>query len=402
MGRVIYLRPDHVEPGQLLRLARERAGLTHAAIAPLLAHAIGRPELSPATVRAWERGTVRVPAGVIEAAHLIASVAPPATATATTAAATDATDSSESRAQAVETVMQSFRDADRRVGGGFIYGSVIQYLKREIAPRLIHSDEELFDAAAALTEMAGWMAHDAGHDDFAQRHFGRALRFSSMTDDVELTAHIHASLSHLAMHQGRPREALQRAQAGLSLLNRHPHHPALTARLHAMQARALACLRRRADCARALQKAELALDRTHSGEPSRWASPFDHGSLAAEACQTMDTLGDLPSARKHAEQIISLRDGNHVRSRAFGQLRLASILVGQGEIDHACATAVDALQHSAGVSSGRVAQLIRSLHISLTAHPAAADAEPAVAALATALARPDPLRLLTTPRSLDT
>jgi hypothetical protein len=130
-------------------------------------------------------------------------------------------------------------------------------------------------------------------------------------------------------------------------------------------------------------------------------SPFDHGSLAAEACQSMDTLGDLRSARKHAEQIISLRDGDHVRSRAFGQLRLASILVGQGEIDHACATAVDALQHSAGVSSGRVSQLIRSLHITLTAHPAASDAEAALAALTSALARPDPVRLLTTARSLD-
>jgi hypothetical protein len=266
MGRVIYLRPDHVDPGQLLRLARERAGLTHVAIAPLLAHAIGRPELNPATVRAWERGTARVPAEVIEAAQLLASVAPPLTAaSSTTAAATGGTHSSTSLSEAVQAVMESFRDADRRVGGGFIYGSVIQYLEQEIAPRLIHGDEELFDAAAALTEMAGWMAHDAGHDDLAQRHFSRALRFSSMTDDVELTAHIHASLSHLAMHQGRPRDALQRAQTGISLLNRHPHHPALTARLHAMQARALACLRRRTDCARALQKAELALDRTHPG-----------------------------------------------------------------------------------------------------------------------------------------
>jgi hypothetical protein len=80
MGRLIYLHPNHAEPGQLLLLARERAGLTHAEIAPLLGDAIGRPELNPATVRAWERGTVRVPTKIVDAAHRIASTGTPRTA----------------------------------------------------------------------------------------------------------------------------------------------------------------------------------------------------------------------------------------------------------------------------------------------------------------------------------
>lgn len=253
MGRLIYLHPEHDEPGQLLLLARERSGLTHAEIAPLLGEAIGRPELNPATVRAWERGTVRMPAEVVDAARLIASTATRRT-PGNSSPDTGEPDAAPTGAS-IERVMQSFREADRRVGGGYIYGSVIRYLEDEIAPSLVHSSDDRFDAAAALTEMAGWMAHDAGHDDLAQRHFSRALQFASMSKDVELTAHIHASLSHLAMTRDRPRDALRRAQAALAHLNRHPHHPALTARLHAMQARALAYLRRRADCARALHKA---------------------------------------------------------------------------------------------------------------------------------------------------
>jgi hypothetical protein len=237
MGRLIYLRPRNAEPGQLLILARQRAGLTHAEIAPILGDAIGRPELNPATVRAWERGTVQVPARVLDAAHRIASTDPPPS---DLGSSPNASEPGAAGHYAVEHAMQSFREADRRVGGGYMYGSVIRYLKDEIAPSLVDSSEDRFSAVAALTEMAGWMAHDAGHDDLAQQHFSRALQFTAMSNDVELTAHVHASLTHMAMQQDRPRDALRRAQAALSLLNRHPHHPALTARLQAMRARALA------------------------------------------------------------------------------------------------------------------------------------------------------------------
>lgn len=135
------------------------------------------------------------------------------------------------------------------------------------------------------------------------------------------------------------------------------------------------------------------------GQPIRPRFPC-RGSLPS--LQAFETLGDLPDARRHAELVITLRDGNHVRSRAFGQLRLASILLAQGEIDHACTITVDALQQSDGVSSRRVSELVRSLHTSLTPHAAVSEAQPAVNALTTALARPDPLHLIRTTHSLDT
>jgi hypothetical protein len=64
----------------------------------------------------------------------------------------------------------------------------------------------------------------------------------------------------------------------------------------------------------------------------------------------MRQLGDLGQARHQAEQIIVLRPGHRTRSRAFGQLALAGILIAQGEVDHACAIAADALSatHSLG------------------------------------------------------
>lgn len=58
------------------------------------------------------------------------------------------------------TTMQSFRSADRKVGGGHLYSTVISYLQSDIAPRLFEGDCDadsrmVFTAAAGLTEMAG-------------------------------------------------------------------------------------------------------------------------------------------------------------------------------------------------------------------------------------------------------
>jgi transcriptional regulator with XRE-family HTH domain len=63
--------------------------------------------------------------------------------------------------------MRAFRTADLQAGGGHLYASVVRYLQADMAPRLFGTDAgasnpALFAAAAALTEMAGWMARPAG------------------------------------------------------------------------------------------------------------------------------------------------------------------------------------------------------------------------------------------------
>jgi hypothetical protein len=391
MAHVIPFTPRNASPSGLLRAARERSGLGHAEFAAFLGRAVGRPELSPGTIRAWESSTIPPPTTVLEAAQRLVRGAPPdRTAEIDGTVVPGATFVLTALPPAlpgdttVEAVMQAFRDADRQVGGGYMYGAVVRYLEHEVAPMLFTGTSDQFCAAAALTEMAGWMAHDAGDDALAHQHFDRALRFASATDDVELTAHVHASLSHLAQQLDRPRDGLRIAQAGRAILRRRQHHPALGARLHAMEARAFATLRRRADCERALLAAERALDRTYAVPPSTWVSPFDRASLAAEASVCMQQLQQLAAARAHSEQVLALRSNGHTRSRAFGQLRLAAILVSQGEIEHACTVSQAALASSDRLSSSRVTQLVQSLHAQLTPHATVSGVEEVLQCLATA------------------
>ncbi|MEV5173077.1 hypothetical protein AB0L10_18765 [Streptomyces flaveolus] len=163
--------------------------------------------------------------------------------------------------------MDHFRSADRQTGGGRLYGAVVRHLSHRVTPWLvdISSGPQVFAAAATLTEMAGWMAHDSGHDDRAAQHFARAL---------PLAAHVAASSSHLALETGDAARAVGWARTGLELAVQGPRNPALTARLHTMQARALAVASQRSLAAHALEAAHRDLEASPAADHP-CLSPFD-------------------------------------------------------------------------------------------------------------------------------
>lgn len=269
--------------------------------------------------------------------------------------------------------MQSFRAADRQVGGGHLYATVVSYMQAEVAPRLLeigHDNEgrHAFTAAAGLTEMAGWMAHDAGRNQVAGQHFGRALDLVKLGTDRQLGVHILASMSHLANHQGKPAEAIQCAERGRQVLAKVSRLPQLEARLLAMQARGFAGLGRRDESTRLLGEAERLLERPPEVMPSTWVSSFDEGSLANEAARCLRQLGDLSGARRQAERVIELRPGDRTRSRAFGQLLLASVLIPQGRLDEACALAQEVLGATQQLGSGLVHEQLLDLRLRLEPH----------------------------------
>ncbi|WP_328966328.1 hypothetical protein [Streptomyces sp. NBC_00239] len=153
--------------------------------------------------------------------------------------------------------LDTFRGADRQTGGGRLYAAVVQHLVTNIGPRLVAGDggPKVFAAAAALTEMAGWMAHDSARDDVALRCFTRALPLARVCGDLSLAASIAASSSHLTLHSGDPAAAARWAQTGLEIAAQGPRLAALTARLHTMKARATAACGHRATAEQSLAAA---------------------------------------------------------------------------------------------------------------------------------------------------
>lgn len=268
--------------------------------------------------------------------------------------------------------MRGFRAVDKHVGGGHLYATVVSYLHTEVGPRLFGSDHDaesrqLFTAAAALTEMAGWMAHDAGKDTTAWQHFWRSLDLVKVGGDRQLGAHILGSMSHLARHCGQPQKAIQLARRGQRALHGGPAQPPLQARLLAMHARGFAALGHREDCTRLLIQAENALDAAHTEQPSPWVSQFDEGSLASETARCLHHFGDLRQAQRQAERIIELRDKS-TRSWAFGQLLLVTVLIAQGKLEQACAIAHDVLTTTQSLGSYQVIHQLLGLKQLLEPH----------------------------------
>jgi transcriptional regulator with XRE-family HTH domain len=252
--------------------------------------------------------------------------------------------------------MEAFRIADRQVGGGRLYPGLISYLNASIGPRLLTSRSAPFHAAASLTAMAGWMAHDTGRDTTARAHFDRAWLLAQVGNAKESQGDIAAARAHLELHLGDPQEAVRTARKGRADLAGRPRHPGLLARLHAMEARGLAVLGGpKHECVRLLHAAEVVLGHP-ADEPSPWTAPFDEASLASEAAWTLHSIRDFSAARRAAERVIELRQRDRARSRAFAQLALALILISQPRPEpiEACAVGLKVIEESAAVSSVRI------------------------------------------------
>ncbi len=252
--------------------------------------------------------------------------------------------------------MHAFRAADLQVGGGHLYASVVKYLRQNLGPRLFEiggsvNTGAMFGAAGALTEMAGWMAHDAGQDQIARQHFGQALQYATFAGDLQMRAHVLGSLTHLADHMGLPDEALRFAREGQDIVAR-VSNPAVKARMLALEARAMASADNSDACAKLLIAAEDALSEVPAEEPSVWVSHFDEASLASETVRSMRQLSQFAPARRSAERIVELRKGR-VRSLAFGLLGLAQILLTkpEPEPEEACAVASQVLDATGSLSS---------------------------------------------------
>lgn len=257
---------------------------------------------------------------------------------------------------AIRLMAGSFQTVDRRLGGGQLYATVLAYLHTEVARALFTAREgsQVFAAAAAMTEITGWMAHDGGHDGAARNHFA---------------TNMCASMSHLAGQLGQVDDAIRMAGIGLDRALDTGGVARVTARLHAMRAKALATRGDRDACLRDLAAAEHALGGDDDHEHAAWSAYFDEASLAAEIACTLHLLGDLAAAERWAREVIALRGGDRVRSLAFGRLSLATIVADAGRPDEAASLGAQVCTVVGDLASSRVRHGLDLLVTQLGAHP---------------------------------
>jgi DNA-binding XRE family transcriptional regulator len=269
--------------------------------------------------------------------------------------------------------LRVLRLADRRLGGRELYPTVVGYLERHVAPRLFgtvadHDERAAFACAGGMTELAGWMAHDAGDDGRATRHLTRALRLADIGHDAQLSAHIYGSLAHVEYQSGRPARGAEYALRGQRRQQQAAPHPRLVARLLAMRARGSAAQQDEKQCLAALRGAHQVICRLPGEPPSAWVNDFDDASLAAEEARCMYLLGRLDAARRHAERVLASRPPSRPRSRAYAQLMLVTIAVDKGRPDEAAMIATQVHRATRSMGSARVRRKLTDAAARLEPH----------------------------------
>ncbi|MGW7294454.1 regulator [Streptomyces xiamenensis] len=265
---------------------------------------------------------------------------------------------------ALRSVAELFRALDNAYGGGHARQALVRYLEHELEPMLRgtygeQTGRRLFSAAADLTRLAGWTAYDIAAHGLAQRYFVQALRLAQAAGDRSYGSYVLVSMSRQAVYLGHGREAVQLARvAQQGMASSVP--PAVQALLHAVEARGHGLLGEVRACSAALARAERALEAARPGEEvPTWARFFDEAQLADEFAHCHRDLQQYRTSARYAERSLQLRANGYARSRLFCRVVLATAKLGLGDVDHACALAVEAAQQATDMRSVRAHEYLQ-------------------------------------------
>ncbi|WP_037581469.1 hypothetical protein [Phaeacidiphilus oryzae] len=265
---------------------------------------------------------------------------------------------------AVRAVGDLFRALDNAYGGGHARQALIRYLESEAEPMLRGRYGEaigrsLFGAVADLTRLAGWTSYDIGAHGLAQRYFVQSLRLAQAANDRLYGGYVLITMSRQAVYLGHGREAVQLARVAQQGVGTTAPAP-VQALLHAAEARGHSVLGDARSCTTALVRAERTLQSARPGdELPGWARFFDEAQLADEFAHCYRDLQQWRSAAQHAERSLRLRQPGYARSKVFCRIVLATARLGMGEVDEACASAMEALRVATEMRSTRTIEYLR-------------------------------------------
>ncbi|MFF8729716.1 hypothetical protein ACF073_24970 [Streptomyces sp. NPDC015171] len=274
----------------------------------------------------------------------------------------------------LESTTQMFRQWDAQCGGGLRRKAVVGQL-HEVTdllqePQPAATTRKLFQVAAELAELAGWMSYDVGLQPTAQKYFVLALHAAKEAGDKPLGSYILSSMSRQMIHLGRPEDALELihlAQYG----SRDCASPRTQAMLYAMEARAYANMGQPGKTKRAVRMAEDTFaDADEWDEPDPdWIRFFSEAELYGENSHSFRDLayvaGRSPTYASLAEPLMQravelfAKDSEHQRSYALNLIGMATVHLLQREPEHSTEYATQAMGIAKKVRSERVNTRIR-------------------------------------------
>jgi hypothetical protein len=271
--------------------------------------------------------------------------------------------------QAIREAIQAFRVLDNRLGSGRIRPTVVSYLHADIAPMLRNARcgdavrRELFSAAAELSQLCGWQAHDLEMQGLAQRYLVQALSMARIAQDEALGGEVLAAMSQQASYVVQADQAIDMAQAAHAA-GRRAGLPVLQTESVVLEAHGHALRQDAGACVRALRRAETIFAQTSNTDVPAWLGYFDEAYFAAKIAHCFRVLAQGRLAEQHARRSLAMNP-DYVRGKAFNTALLAMSFALQDDLDQACEHGRQAVDLTTGLHSARAVTYVRDVLRSL-------------------------------------
>lgn len=231
----------------------------------------------------------------------------------------------------------------------------------------------LFSAVSDLADIAGGMCFDAGSHIHAERCFRFAVGAATEAGDWAMRAKALSGLANLAVHQGRPDDALSFAETALVRADRLT--PVVKAVTHTRHARALGLAgpHREADCLTATSRAQDAFARADGDEPD-WITYYSQAHLERDLGRAKLHLaingGDHTAAQAHLTAAIDRFPQQNSRGKTLALANLAHLTMARDDLHHAASLGHTAIDGLGPIRSDRVFEALRQLRAAGRRHRA--------------------------------
>lgn len=245
-------------------------------------------------------------------------------------------------------------DSDNMLGSGSVLPAVhaqIGVIQQMRAGRRGADHRALVVLQAQYAEFAGWLNQDARDFRAAQFWLDRALEWSNVATDREMSTYIMARKSQLAGDMSAAADAVDLAVAAGSMARRRTRLKA-TAATYGAHGHALAG--ERPACLRAIDRAREVAGHLDDDPASPWASWLDRSYIEVQRGRCLAVLGDHAQAAGVFRQAIRDLPPSFRRDRGVYLAREALAYVGAREPEEAASVGMQAVAIAQDTQSGRV------------------------------------------------